>query len=42
MSIFKAIGLYNRFQKSIKKIKKFTNEKQGLAEKTRGHIEKIE
>ena len=42
MNIFQKISLLNKFQKSIKKVKKLIDEKQGLAEKARGHIEKIE
>lgn len=42
MNIFQKISLLNRFSKAIKKVKKLIDEKQGLAEKTREHIEKIE
>lgn len=42
MNIFQKISLLNRFSKAIKKVKKLIDEKQGLAEKAREHIEKIE
>lgn len=42
MNIFQKISLLNRFSKAIKKVKKLIDEKQGLAEKARVHIENIE
>lgn len=42
MNIFQKISLLNRFSKAIKKAKKLIDEKQGLAERARGHIENIE
>lgn len=42
MNIFQKISLINRFSKAIKKLKKLIDEKQGIADKAREHIEKIE
>lgn len=41
MNIFKAIGLYNKIEKAIKKAKKLIDAKQGLAEKVKKHIDNI-
>lgn len=38
MSIFKAISLYNKIQKAIKKSKKLIDTKQDLAKEVREHI----
>lgn len=41
MNIFKAIGLYNKIEKAIKKSKTLIDSKKGLAEKVRKHIDNI-